>query len=108
MSRTPISVSSFKLLLLLTDIGALVFFFNISHYVRLNHFPRNFLFNWDFAVVIAVVMLCLYVFELFSPNRQLSGLRPPARFWLATTLAAGLVALYLYLSGKQAASLFGR
>ena len=58
--------------------------------------------------ILFIVLICSYVFDLYDPASQISGLRTPGRFLIATVLSGALVALLIYALGGPVTRHFGR
>jgi exopolysaccharide biosynthesis polyprenyl glycosylphosphotransferase len=74
------------LTLLVADIFGLVVFFNLAYWLRLGYFPG---FAPSMMLPLGILMLSLYVLDSYSLERQVSGMRPPAR----TVIGVGVAGL---------------
>ena len=108
MSRKPLPLQSFKLGLLLSDLGALWLCFHMAYWIRFEGAPPYAFHYPDLILVGLIVGFTGYILDVFDVSGKLLGIRSWARFGLSTVLAAGLVSLYLYISATKASNVFGR
>jgi len=84
------------LALLAADVAGLVLFFNLAYWLRLDVVPW---FAPGMLVPFALLILCLYVLDAYVLERQVAGMRPPARAVVAVIVAAVLTGAAAYAGG---------
>jgi len=84
------------LALLAADIAGLMIFFNLAYWARLDVVPW---FTPGMALPLALLLLSLYVLDTYVPERQVSGMRPPARAVVAVGVAGILTGAAAYAGG---------
>lgn len=108
MPRKPLPEVPFKLVLLFSDIVALILIFTLVHVFRFEHWPEFLLSNPDFLLVFFVTLASAYVFDLYNPLSETAGLHGPWRCLIAAVVSGVMISLILYLFGERAEELYGR
>ena len=89
-----------------TDAVGLVAFLNLAFWLRLDEWPW---FTPGMLVPLAFLLLSMYVLDAYTLERQVSGLRPPARAILGTGVAGFLTGAMAYAGAFWGADpTFGR
>jgi exopolysaccharide biosynthesis polyprenyl glycosylphosphotransferase len=84
------------LALLAADILGLVLFFNLAYWIRLDLLPW---FTPGMLIPLGLLVLSLYVVDTYTLERQVSGMRPPARAVLGVGVAGVLTGATAYAGG---------
>ncbi|PYP29041.1 MAG: hypothetical protein DMD49_13645, partial [Gemmatimonadetes bacterium] len=84
------------LALLLLDALGLLLFFNLAFWIRLDLVPW---FTPSMIIPLGFLLLSLYVLDTYVPERQVSGLRPPARAVLGVGVAGLMTGAAAYAGG---------
>jgi len=84
------------LALLAIDAAGLVLFFNLAFWLRLDEVPW---FTPGMLVPLGFLFLCMYVLDTYVLERQVSGLRPPARAMLGVGVGGLLTGAAAYAGG---------
>jgi len=79
--------------LLAADILGLVMFFNLAYWLRLGYVPW---FVPSMALPLGILLLSLYVLDSYALERQVSGMRPPARTVVGVGVAGLLTGAVAY------------
>lgn len=79
--------------LLAADAGGLILFFNLAFLVRLGYWPW---FVPSMVLPLGILLLSLYVLDAYSLERQVSGMRPPARAVVGVATAGLLTGAAAY------------
>lgn len=82
--------------LLFLDAAGLVLFFNLAFWARLDQWPW---FTATMLIPLVLLFLCLYVFDTYVLERQVSGMRPPARAVVGVAIAGLLTGASAYAGG---------
>lgn len=82
--------------LLAADIAGLVLFFNLAYWIRLDSIPW---FTPGMMIPLGFLLLSLYVLDTYVPDRQVSGLRPPARAVIGVGVAGLMTGAAAYGGG---------
>jgi exopolysaccharide biosynthesis polyprenyl glycosylphosphotransferase len=95
------------LILLVLDLVGLVLLLNGAHLLRLG-FPADFA-AWQMWAVIAVVLLTLYVMDVYRAEPGADQLNLPLQAYVGTLAALAASAILVYVTGPDAfQSVFGR
>jgi exopolysaccharide biosynthesis polyprenyl glycosylphosphotransferase len=97
ISRLHTILPGLPILLLLGDILGLFVSLAIAFWLRLGQ-----LLNWFDPIVYGFALLLLvgcYLADTYHPDRQIAGLRTPARIIISSVVIAGVSAALIYLSG---------
>jgi exopolysaccharide biosynthesis polyprenyl glycosylphosphotransferase len=84
------------LTLLAADTAGLVLFFNLAFWLRLDQIPW---FTPGMLIPLGLLFLSLYVLDAYVLERQLSGMRPPARAVVGVGIAGLLTGAAAYAGG---------
>jgi len=84
------------LALLALDTAGLVLFFNLAFWIRLDSWPW---FTASMVIPLGLLLLSLYVLDAYVLERQVSGMRPPARAVVGVGVAALLTGSVAYAGG---------
>jgi sugar transferase (PEP-CTERM system associated) len=84
------------LLLLLADLIGLILAFNLANWLRLGYLLG---LDPDILLPVAVLVLVLYVFDCYSVETQVAGMRAAPRVLVAVLLGAIITAAAIYASG---------
>jgi len=79
--------------LLAGDIGGLILFFNLAWWLRLDFIPW---FTASMLLPLGILLLSLYVVDAYALERQVAGMRPPARAMVGVGVAALLTGVAAY------------
>ncbi|MGD9954291.1 MAG: sugar transferase [Burkholderiales bacterium] len=82
--------------LLFLDVAGLALFFNLAFWVRLDQWPW---FTPTMAIPLVILFLSLYVLDTYVLERQVSGMRPPARAVVGVAIAGLLTGVAAYAGG---------
>jgi exopolysaccharide biosynthesis polyprenyl glycosylphosphotransferase len=82
--------------LLFLDVAGLVLFFNLAFWARLDQWPW---FTASMLIPLVLLFLCLYVLDTYVLERQVSGMRPPARAVVGVAIAGLLTGAAAYAGG---------
>jgi exopolysaccharide biosynthesis polyprenyl glycosylphosphotransferase len=82
--------------LLFLDTAGLVLFFNLAFWIRLDHWPW---FTPSMLIPLVLLFLSLYVLDTYVLERQVSGMRPPARAVVGVAIAGLLTGAAAYAGG---------
>lgn len=82
--------------LLALDAAGVVLFFNLAFWVRLDFVPW---FTASMLIPLGLLLLSLYVLDSYVLERQVSGMRPPARAVVGVGVAALLTGAAAYAGG---------
>jgi exopolysaccharide biosynthesis polyprenyl glycosylphosphotransferase len=82
--------------LLAADAAGLVLFFNLAYWIRLDAVPW---FTSGMVVPLVVLALTMYVLDTYTLERQVSGMRPPARAVIGVVVAGVLTGAAAYAGG---------
>lgn len=82
--------------LLTIDAAGLVLFFNLAFWFRLDSVPW---FTGSMSIPLGLLLLSLYVLDAFVLERQVSGMRPPARAVVGVVVAGLLTGAAAYAGG---------
>jgi exopolysaccharide biosynthesis polyprenyl glycosylphosphotransferase len=95
--ESQVIIKSIPKLLLLTDIIGLVCSLGFTFWLRFN---RS--FDWLNPTTIGFIVLVLgtlYIADTYKPDKQIAGLRAPARIILSNIFVASVSAVLIYISG---------
>ncbi|MFN6528865.1 sugar transferase [Nostoc sp. ChiSLP03a] len=95
-TRLPNIVRSLPILLLLGDIFGLLICLAIAQWLRLDQ-PLHWLNPLPYTFV-CMILAALYLADAYHPDRQISGLRAPARIIICSIAIAFLISALIYLS----------
>ncbi|MEO1432672.1 MAG: sugar transferase [Cyanobacteria bacterium J06632_19] len=90
-------IKSIPKLLLLADIISLVFCFGFAFWLRFNQ-SVNWLNPISYIFILSILG-ALYLADTYQPDKQIAGLRAPARIILCNIFVAGISAAVIYISG---------
>ncbi len=96
-SESQQRIQSIPKLLLLTDIIGLISSLGFTFWLRFNDSV-----NWLNPTTIGFIVLvlgALYLADTYKPDKQIAGLRAPARIILSNIFVAGVSAALIYISG---------
>lgn len=96
MSNIPLLPRRIALALLLADLVGLIVCFNLANILRLGGLLG---LPFDMLLPIAILVLTLYVFDCYSVDAQVSGMRAAPRTLLAVLAGSVLTAAAVYASG---------
>ncbi len=96
-SRLPNIVRSLPILLLLGDILGLLICLAIAQWLRLDQ-PLHWLNPLPYAFV-CTILAAFYLADAYHPDRQVAGLRAPARIIVCNIAIAFFISALIYLSG---------
>lgn len=82
--------------LLALDVAGLVLLFNLAFWLRLDILPG---FTPSMLIPLGFLLLCLYVLDVYVLERQVSGMRPPARTIVGVAVAGLLTGSAAYAGG---------
>jgi exopolysaccharide biosynthesis polyprenyl glycosylphosphotransferase len=82
--------------LLFLDVAGLVLFFNLAFWTRLDQWPW---FTGGMFIPVALLFLSLYVLDTYVLERQVSGMRAPARAVVGVAIAGLLTGAAAYAGG---------
>ncbi|MDZ7969928.1 MAG: sugar transferase [Nostoc sp. DedSLP03] len=95
-TRLPNIVRSLPILLLLGDIFGLLICLAIAQWLRLDQ-PLHWLNPLPYTFV-CMILAAFYLADAYHPDRQISGLRAPARIIVCSIAIAFLISALIYLS----------
>ncbi|MGV0107963.1 sugar transferase [Nostoc sp. DSM 114167] len=95
-TRLPNIVRSLPILLLLGDIFGLLICLAIAQWLRLDQ-PLHWLNPLPYTFV-CMILAAFYLADAYHPDRQISGLRAPARIIVCSIAIALLISALIYLS----------
>ncbi len=84
------------LALFAADISGLVVFFNLAYWIRLDLLPW---FTPGMLIPLGLLVLSMYVLDAYTLERQVSGMRPPARAVVGVGIAGVLTGAAAYAGG---------
>jgi exopolysaccharide biosynthesis polyprenyl glycosylphosphotransferase len=84
------------LTLLAADTFGLVLFFNLAYWIRLDLLPW---FTPGMLIPLGLLVLSMYVVDTYTLERQVSGMRPPARAVVGVGVAGVLTGATAYAGG---------
>lgn len=94
-------------LLLAGDVAALWMCFSLASFLRLGEWLE--LASWQVVWPPAFVLLSLYIFDTYAPDRFASGVWAGVRSIMAVVVAGALISLFVYLAGLWGQhAIFGR
>ncbi|MEH2214775.1 sugar transferase [Nostoc sp.] len=96
-TRLPNIVRSLPILLLLGDIFGLLICLAIAQWLRLDQ-PLHWLNPLPYTFV-CMILAAFYLADAYHPDRQISGLRAPARIIICSIAIAFFISALIYLSG---------
>jgi FlaA1/EpsC-like NDP-sugar epimerase len=96
-TRLPNIVRSLPILLLLGDIFGLLICLAIAQWLRLDQ-PLRWLNPLPYGFV-CMTLAAFYLADAYHPERQIAGLRAPARIIVCNIAIAFLISALIYLSG---------
>ncbi|MEH1947631.1 MAG: sugar transferase [Nostoc sp.] len=96
-TRLPNIVRSLPILLLLGDIFGLLICLAIAQWLRLDQ-PLHWLNPLPYTFV-CMILAVFYLADVYHPDRQISGLRAPARIIVCSIAIAFFISALIYLSG---------
>ncbi|MHC5726558.1 MAG: exopolysaccharide biosynthesis polyprenyl glycosylphosphotransferase, partial [Nostoc sp.] len=96
-TRLPNIVRSLPILLLLGDIFGLIICLAIAQWLRLDQ-PLHWLNPLPYAFV-CMILAAFYLADAYHPDRQIAGLRAPARIIVCNIAIAFFISALIYLSG---------
>ncbi|MDZ7949474.1 sugar transferase [Nostoc sp. DedQUE09] len=96
-TRLPNIVRSLPILLLLGDIFGLLICLAIAQWLRLDE-PLHWLNPLPYTFV-CMILAAFYLADAYHPDRQISGLRAPARIIICSIAIAFFISALIYLSG---------
>jgi exopolysaccharide biosynthesis polyprenyl glycosylphosphotransferase len=82
--------------LLAADAIGLVLFFNLAYWIRLDAIPW---FTSSMFIPLVILALSMYVLDTYTLERQVSGMRPPARAIIGVIVAGVLTGAAAYAGG---------
>lgn len=96
MSNIPLLPRRIALALLLADLVGLILCFNLANALRLGGLLG---LPFDMLLPIAILLLTLYVFDCYSVDAQVAGMRAAPRTLVAVLAGSVLTAAAVYASG---------
>lgn len=96
-TRLPNIVRSLPILLLLGDVFGLLICLAIAQWLRLDQ-PLHWLNPLPYAFVF-MILVVFYLADAYHPDRQIAGLRAPARIIVCNIAIAFFISALIYLSG---------
>ncbi len=106
-SRYPLLFHRIAWLLLAGDIVLLWLCFNLASFLRLGEWLET--AAWPLVWPLGFVLLSLYVFDTFAPDRFVSGVWAAVRSIVAVVSGGVLISLFVYLAGLWGQhTIFGR
>ncbi|MEH2317126.1 sugar transferase [Nostoc sp.] len=96
-ARLPNIVRSLPILLLLGDIFGLLICLAIAQWLRLDQ-PLHWLNPLPYGFV-CMILAAFYLADAYYPDRQIAGLRAPARIIVCNIAIAFFISAFIYLSG---------
>ncbi|WP_208766736.1 sugar transferase [Nostoc flagelliforme] len=96
-TRLPNVVRSLPIFLLLGDIFGLLICLAIAQWLRLDQ-PLHWLDPLPYAFV-CMILAAFYLADAYHPDRQIAGLRAPARIIVCNIAIAFFISALIYLSG---------
>ena len=106
-ARYPLLFHRAAYLLLAGDVAALWLCFNIASFLRVGTWLEA--LTWPLVWPLGFVLLSLYIFDAYAPDRSVSGVWAVVRSMMAVGVGGVLISLFVYAAGLWGQhTIFGR
>jgi exopolysaccharide biosynthesis polyprenyl glycosylphosphotransferase len=98
-----------KFFILLADLAGVALSLYLAYSIRMGAFPGSGI-NWyqSLSWIVPILLASLYIFDLYTLEKHVSGLRTPGRFLVATACAGLIIFSAGYLGFEKRSDVFGR